>query len=122
MTVPRGGDGGVGPSPECTSCTQLHYALGPQERAAYLVTGVILPQGSVAVAFDVLDDGGGGQLKLALRNAINEEVLLSAVVMNHPVGGTWRCGSHPDSRNRRALSQSTSSGRTRRHRSTATFR
>ena len=87
MTVPRGGDGGVGPSPECTSCTQLHYALGPQERAAYLVTGVILPQGSVAVAFDVLDDGGGGQLKLALRNAINEEVLLSAVVMNHP---GWR--------------------------------
>ena len=74
MTVPRGGDGSVGPSPECATCTQLHYALGPQERAAYLVTDVTLPQGSVAVAFDVFDDGGGEQLKLALRNAINEEV------------------------------------------------
>ncbi len=87
MTVPRGGDGAAGPSPECVPCTQLHYALGPQERAAYLVTNVTLPQGSVAVAFDVFDDGAGEQLKLALRNAINEEVLLSAVVMNHP---GWR--------------------------------
>jgi Phosphodiester glycosidase len=87
MSVPRGGDGAVGPSPECVSCTQLHYVLGPLERAAYLVTDVTLPQGSVALAFDVFDDGAGEQLKLALRNAINEEVLLSAGVMNHP---GWR--------------------------------
>ena len=87
MTVPRGGDGDVGPASACASCTQLRYALGPQERAAYLVTNVILPQRSIAVAFDVFDDGDGELLKLALRNAINEEVLLSAVPMDH---AGWR--------------------------------
>ena len=87
MTAPRGGDGAAGPSPECASCTQLRYSLGPQERAAYLVTDVTLPQDSVGIAFEVFDDGEGEQLKLALRNAINEEVLLSAGVMNHP---GWR--------------------------------
>lgn len=87
MTLPRGGDGAAGPSPECPSCTQLRFALGPQERAAYLVTNATLPQRSVGVAFEVFDDGGGEQLKLALRNAINEEVLLSAGAMDHP---GWR--------------------------------
>jgi hypothetical protein len=87
MTAPRGGDGNAGLSPDCPSCMQLQYALGPQERAAYLLTNVTLPQHSVAVAFDVLDDGNGEQLKLALRNAINEEVLLSADTMEH---AGWR--------------------------------
>jgi hypothetical protein len=66
---------------------QLRYALGPAERAAYLVTNVQLPERSVAIAFDFFDDGAGASLKLALRNAINEEVLLSAGTMDHP---GWR--------------------------------
>jgi hypothetical protein len=87
MTTPRGGDGSAGPATDCPSCMELRYALGPQERAAYLVTNVALPQRSVAVAFEVFDDGNGEQLKLALRNAINEEVLLSAGTMEH---AGWR--------------------------------
>jgi hypothetical protein len=87
MSAPRGGDGNAVSSPDCPSCMQLQYALGPQERAAYLLTNVTLPQHSVAVAFDVLDDGNGEQLKLALRNAINEEVLLTVDTMDH---AGWR--------------------------------
>ncbi len=87
MTAPRGGDGDAGPSLDCPSCMQLRYALSPQERAAYLVTNVTLPQRSVAIAFEVFDDGNGEQLKLALRNAINEEVLLPAGTMDH---AGWR--------------------------------
>jgi hypothetical protein len=83
MTAPRGGEGSVGPGPDCPACTQLQYALGPQERAAYLVTQATLPERSVAIAFDVFDDGNGEQLKVALRNAINEEVLLPAGTMEH---------------------------------------
>jgi hypothetical protein len=87
MTAPRGGDGDAGFAPDCPLCMELRYALGPQERAAYLLTNVALPARSVAVAFEVLDDGNGAQLKLALRNAINEEVLLSAGTMEH---AGWR--------------------------------
>jgi hypothetical protein len=87
MTLPRGGDGAAGPNPDCPSCALLRFTLGPTERAAYLVTNVTLPQRSVAVAFEVFDDGGGEQVKLALRNAINEEVLLSVGAMDHP---GWR--------------------------------
>ncbi len=87
MTVPRGGDGDAGPSSECPSCLELKYALGDTERAAYLVTDETLPQRSVAVAFEVKDDGSGAQLKLALRNAINEEVLLAVGPMDH---AGWR--------------------------------
>jgi hypothetical protein len=87
MTVPRGGDGAAGSTGDCLSCMQLRFTLGAQERAAYLVTNLTLPQHSVAIAFDVFDDGNGEQLKLALRNAINEEVLLSAGSMDH---AGWR--------------------------------
>jgi hypothetical protein len=87
MTVPRGGTGNAGPSTECPGCFELNYALDATERAAYLVTDVTLPQRSVAVAFEVKDDGAGTQLKLALRNAINEEVLLAVGPMDR---AGWR--------------------------------
>jgi Phosphodiester glycosidase len=87
MTMPRGGAGSAGPSNECAGCLELNYALDPTERAAYLVTGTTLPQRSVAIAFDVKDDGQGAQLKLALRNAINEEVLLAVGPMDR---AGWR--------------------------------
>ncbi len=83
MSVPRGAEGSAGPSSECAACLELNYALGATERAAYLVTDTTLPDRSVAIAFDVKDDGQGAQLKLALRNAINEEVLLPVATMNH---------------------------------------
>lgn len=88
MSAPRGGEGSVDTGgSDCVGCMRLHYALGAQERAAYLVTEVPLPQRSVAVSFDVFDDGQGEILKLALRNAINEEVLLTVGPMTHP---GWR--------------------------------
>jgi hypothetical protein len=87
MTVPRGGEGSAGPSSECPGCLELNYVLGAAERAAYLVADTTLPERSVAIAFDVKDDGQGAQLKLALRNAINEEVLLTVGPMNH---AGWR--------------------------------
>ncbi len=87
MTVPRGGAGNAGPSAECSGCLELNYALDPTERAAYLLTDTTLPQRSIAVAFDVKDDGQGALLKLVLRNAINEEVLLAVGPMDH---AGWR--------------------------------
>jgi hypothetical protein len=82
MTMPRGGAGDVSADPACAQCIALDYALGPSERAAYAVANIRLPRGSLGVAFDVNDDASGAQLKLALRNAIDEEVLLSAIELD----------------------------------------
>ena len=78
MTVPRGAEAGVTERAPCDACTSLTYALGTDERAAYLILEQPLPSHSVAIAFDLYDNGGGGLLKVALRNAIDEEVLLPA--------------------------------------------
>ena len=84
LTVPRGGVGNVSDSP---SGIALTYALGPAERAAYLATDVILPQNTIAIAFDVRDDGSGAKLRVSLRNSLNEQVLLPALTLERP---GWR--------------------------------
>jgi hypothetical protein len=82
MTVPRGGDASVSAGDGCAGCLELHYALGAQERAAYIVLESTLPPDSVDVAFTLQDDGKGALLKVALRNALNEEVLLPAAALD----------------------------------------
>lgn len=78
MTIPRDAQAAVTHGEPCPACVELSYALGPDERAAYLVVDAPLPEHSVAIAFELDDEGGGGLLKIALRNAIDEEVLLPA--------------------------------------------
>lgn len=85
MTAPKGGDGAT--TSACDGCVELHYALGKSERAAYAVGDTALPPRSAGVAFDVRDDGSGARLKVVLHNAINEEVLLPAAVLD---GHGWR--------------------------------
>ena len=84
-TVPRGGDGEVGADSSCAGCIYLSYALGPNERAAYAVLDEPLPEGTLGVGFRIrsADANGSAHLRVALRNAINEQVLVDAV----PVGG-----------------------------------
>ena len=84
MSVPKDGDGGVTPGPgELT----LQYALGPAERAAYAAADVALPPNTVGIAFDVRDDGSGARVRVAVRNAINEQILATALTLDHP---GWR--------------------------------
>jgi exopolysaccharide biosynthesis protein len=87
LSVPRGGDGAVTRPSDCSTCATLRYSLGPSERAAYAILQTPLPTNSVAVSFEILDDGGGPRVHLALRNAINEDVLLAATTLDHP---GWR--------------------------------
>jgi len=87
LSVPHGGDGEVSHPSDCPACLALRYNLGPGERAAYALLQVPLAPNSTAVAFDLLDDGSGIRVRLALRNAINEDVLLSATTLDHP---GWR--------------------------------
>ncbi len=86
-TIPRGGAGAVTPDPTCGTCIALRFSLGPHERAAYAVHDVDLPPRTTGLAFDILDDGSGAQLKVVLHNAIDEEVLLHATLLS---GHGWR--------------------------------
>lgn len=87
MTSPRGGDGAVELSQECEGCLVLQYHLRDGVRAAYAVREQPLPNGTVALHFEVKSDGSGAHLKVALRNAINEEILLNAATLDTP---GWR--------------------------------
>ncbi|MEO6835788.1 MAG: phosphodiester glycosidase family protein [Candidatus Tumulicola sp.] len=86
-TIPRGGDGGVTRDPQCRSCVQLAYAFGGNERAAYAMADLPLPSGTIGLTFDVQDDGSGSRLRIALRNTINETVLIDATRLDRP---GWR--------------------------------
>jgi len=87
QTIPRGGPGSLTPGAGCGECTQLNFSIGPGERAAYAIAELPLPSGTIGLAFDVLDDGNGAHLRVALRNAINEQVLVSAGALDR---SGWR--------------------------------
>lgn len=86
VSVPHGGAGSAIKDPSC-ACVQLTFALGSDERAAYAMADLPLPAHTVALAFDVRDDGSGANLRLALRNSLNQQVLVSGVTLDHP---GWR--------------------------------
>ena len=86
-TVPRGGSGSLARDARCRSCVQLAYSFGSNERAAYAMADVALPRDTIGLSFDVLDDGSASRLRIALRNAINEDALVDAAVLDQP---GWR--------------------------------
>lgn len=86
-TIPRGGAGSLVRDPQCPTCLQLSFALGPDERAAYALTDAPLPSTAIGVTFDVRDDGSGAQLRVAVRNGLNQQVLINAGMLVQP---GWR--------------------------------
>ncbi len=86
-SIPHGGGGHVARDSQCGSCVTLAYAFAGNERAAYAVSDLALPPGTIGISFDVLDDGSASRLRAAVRNAINEDTLLTAAVLDAP---GWR--------------------------------
>ncbi len=86
-TVPRGGTGFVAQDTQCGNCLQLSFTFGDNERAAYAMTDLPLPPDTIGLSFDLQDDGSEARLRIALRNSINEDVLLDATRLDEP---GWR--------------------------------
>jgi Phosphodiester glycosidase len=86
ITIPHGGAGDLIRG-SCATCVTLDYSFGSGERAAYAMANVPLPAGTIGLAFDVLDDGSGGRVRVALRNSINETSLADATPLDAP---GWR--------------------------------
>jgi hypothetical protein len=85
-SIPHGGGGSLTRG-SCSTCLTLEYAFGPGERAAYAMANAPLPPGVIGVAFDVLDDGSGGRVRIMVRNSINETSLMDATPLSTP---GWR--------------------------------
>lgn len=86
-TTPAGGSGSLVRDSQCGTCATLTYAFAGNERAAYAMTDIALPAGTLGISFDVLDDGSASRLRVLFRNAINEDVRTGAVVLDSP---GWR--------------------------------
>ncbi|MGA7201077.1 MAG: phosphodiester glycosidase family protein [Candidatus Cybelea sp.] len=87
VTIPRGGQGELDKDAGCGSCVELRFSFSGNERAAYAMADVPLPNGTIGLTFDLQDDGSAARLRVALRNEINEDVLLDATRLGE-VG--WR--------------------------------
>lgn len=87
VTARRGGQGSVERNAGCGSCVRLSFAFGNGERAAYAMGDIALPDGTMGIAFDLQDDGSAARLRVAVRNEINEDVLLDASQLGQP---GWR--------------------------------
>jgi hypothetical protein len=87
LTARRGGAGSVERDAGCGSCVRLSYSFGNGERAAYAASDIALPSGTIGVAFDVQDDDSEARLRVAVRNEINEDVLVDATELTQ---AGWR--------------------------------
>lgn len=86
-TIPRGGEGAVTRDESCGSCVQLMYSFASNERAAYAVAELPLPADTIGISFDLQDDGSAARVRVAVRNAINEDTLVDATELGAP---GWR--------------------------------
>ncbi len=86
-TVPPGGKGTLTRDAGCGSCVRLNYSFSQNERAAYAMGDVDLPDDTLGIAFDVQDDGSNARLRVAVRNSIKEDTRLDATRLTQP---GWR--------------------------------
>ncbi len=87
LTVRRGGAGGAERNAGCATCVRLNFSFGNGERAAYAASNISLPDDTIGLAFELQDDGSAARVRVAVRNEINEDVLLDATQLGQP---GWR--------------------------------
>ncbi len=81
-TSPRGGVGSLAPDSACGACYALTYDFSGNERAVYANVDVPLPAAAIGVAFDLTGDGNGETVRIAVLNAINERVMITAAIVD----------------------------------------
>ena len=98
-TAPRSNAGGIDKERPCSACLTLHYDFTSDERAAYANASIPLPERVLAISADVLGDGNGETLRLAVNNAINERFLYTVARVD------WQGWRHVEFRFPAALPQ-----------------
>lgn len=83
LSVPSSETGGVAPA-NATGGIELFYDFSGEERAAFALLEQPLPPHTTALSFDVRSPGNGGFLRVAMRDARNDDVLLTAERLDRP--------------------------------------
>lgn len=86
-TAPREGAGMLSTDTPCPACLTLAYDFTGTERAAYANASLPLPQRALGIQADVLGDGNGEVLRVAVNNAIGERFMYT---MAHVDWRGWR--------------------------------
>jgi hypothetical protein len=86
-TAPHGGSGSLVKDAGCRSCVALAFAFAGNERAAYAMADMPLPQDTIGLSFDLRDDGSAARVRVSVRNQINEDTLMDATELGEP---GWR--------------------------------
>ena len=87
VTLPHDGPGALSKNDGCDSCLGLRFSFAANERAAYAMGNVPLPDDTIGIKFDLHDDGSAARVRLSFRNEINEDVLLDATELGE---NGWR--------------------------------
>jgi NAD(P)-dependent dehydrogenase (short-subunit alcohol dehydrogenase family) len=98
VTAKRGGAGSLVRNAGCASCVRLSFSFGNGERAAYAATNIPLPDDTIGLTFDLQDDGSDARVRVAVRNEINEDVLVAATRLGEPGWRTVTVRFPPDTR------------------------
>jgi exopolysaccharide biosynthesis protein len=87
VTLPHDGPGALSKNDGCGSCVGVRFSFAANERAAYAMANVPLPDDTIGIRFDLHDDGSAARIRLSFRNEINEDVLLDATQLGE---NGWR--------------------------------
>jgi exopolysaccharide biosynthesis protein len=87
VTLPHDGPGALSKNDGCNSCVALRFSFAANERAAYAMADVPVPDYKIGIKFDLHDDGSAARVRLSFRNEINEDVLLDATELGE---NGWR--------------------------------
>ncbi len=83
LSVPGSESGGVRAT-QNGSAIELDYDFSGAERAAFALLEQPLPPETTALTFDVRSAGKGGFLRVAMRDARNDDILLTAEPLDRP--------------------------------------
>uniref|UniRef100_E6Q4V2 Phosphodiester glycosidase domain-containing protein n=1 Tax=mine drainage metagenome TaxID=410659 RepID=E6Q4V2_9ZZZZ len=83
LSVPSSETGSVAPA-NATGGIELFYDFSGEERAAFALLEQPLPPHTTALSFDVRSPGNGGFLRVAMRDARNDDILLTAERLDRP--------------------------------------
>ena len=83
LSVPSAEPGGVAPA-RTSGEIGLSYDFSGEERAAFALLEQPLPPHTTALSFDVRSPGNGGFLRVAMRDARNDDILLTAERLDRP--------------------------------------
>jgi len=83
LSVPASEAGGVTPT-DGGQAVDLAYDFSGEERAAFALLEQPLPPQTTALTFDVRSTGQGGFLRVAMRDARNDDILLTAERLDRP--------------------------------------